>query len=116
MLKFITIIAVVLGAQIGFAQQPAATGPIHINVDSEAKDLAQGFAQASGKLTRPPVSLAFQKEGTVWVLDDVKSIQNVEGVLLVEVGKGLLYVINPKDVVYVTDGSKLAPTKAEGRK
>jgi len=41
------------------------------------------------------------------VLEDVKGVRAAEGVLVIEVGRGLIYVINPKDVVYLTDGPQI---------
>lgn len=92
----------------GFLMAETTSSPVQVSVDSEAKDLARGYAAASSLLSRPPITLAFQKEGALRVLEDVKQVKAVDGVLLVEVGKGLLYVINPKDVVYLTDGAQLA--------
>jgi hypothetical protein len=80
-------------------------------VESEAKDLANGYALGFSQLSRPPLTLAFQKEGMMRVLEDVKSVRAVEGVLVVEVGRGLIYVINPKDVVYLTDGPQIMKNK-----
>ncbi|WP_404422882.1 hypothetical protein [Nibricoccus sp. IMCC34717] len=73
-----------------------------ITVHSEVKELAQGYAQAYGQLSRW-VNLTYQRDGQKVVLSGVRSIKAVEGVLVVEVGKGALYLINPKDVVAITD-------------
>ena len=88
-------------------QTSAPAAPAQLAVESEAKDLANGYAQAFSQLSRPPLTLAFQKEGVMRVLEDVKSVRAAEGVLVVEVGRGLIYVINPKDVVYLTDGPQI---------
>lgn len=87
---------------------PAASGPVHVSVDSESKDLANGYALAFTQLSRPPLTLTFQKDGVLRVLEDVKLVRAAGGVLVVEVGRGLIYVINPKDVVYLTDGPHVA--------
>lgn len=78
-----------------------------IVVQSEVKDLARGYALAFSQLSRPPLTLVFQREGQQRVLEDVKGVRAAEGVLVVEVGRGLIYVINAKDVLYLTDGGKL---------
>lgn len=91
------------------AQTPSYGTPIQVSVESEVKDLAKGYAAAFALLSRPPLTLVFQKEGNLNTLEDVKSVRAVDGVLVVEVGRGLLYVINPKDVVYLTDGNRIAP-------
>jgi hypothetical protein len=78
-----------------------------ITVHSEVKELAQGYAQAYGQLSRW-VNLTYQRDGQKAVLAGVRSIKAVEGVLVVEVGKGALYLINPKDVVSITDDTATA--------
>ena len=101
-------------ASSAFAQSstaPASAAPLHISVDSEAKDLANGYALAFSQLSRPPLTLAFQKEGVLRVLEDVKQVRAAGGALVVEVGRGLIYVINPKDVVYLTDGPQVTVKK-----
>jgi hypothetical protein len=87
------------------ASNPSA--PEQVTIESEAKVLANGYALAFSQLSRPPLTLAFQKEGALRVLEDVKGVRAVEGVLVVEVGRGLIYVINAKDVVYLTDGPQI---------
>jgi len=105
---FVLASVLVTGA---FAQSqqsaPAPSGPVHVSVDSEAKDLANGYALAFTQLSRPPLTLTFQKDGVLRVLEDVKQVRAAGGVLVVEVGRGLVYVINPKDVVYLTDGPQV---------
>ena len=88
-------------------QSAPASAPVHVTVDSEAKDLANGYALAFTQLSRPPLTITFQKEGVLRVLEDVKQVRAAGGVLVVEVGRGLIYVINPKDVVYLTDGPQI---------
>ncbi len=109
MLKYLTIVGALFVASGAYAQSSGSTGAVHVTVDSEVKNLAQGYARAAGRLSRPPIKLAFQKEGVTLVLEDVRTVQDVEGVLAVEVSKGFIYLINPKDVVYITDGAKLVP-------
>ena len=94
-------------AQSHTTQASASSAPAQVMVESEAKDLANGYALAFSQLSRPPLTLAFQKEGVMRVLEDVKGVRAAEGVLVIEVGRGLIYVINPKDVVYLTDGPQI---------
>ena len=108
MIKFI-IVSILLVSVYAKAQPTQVTPPATVTINSDAKELAQGYARAASRLSRPPITLATQKEGVVRVLEDVQSIKDSEGVLVVEVGKGLIYLINAKDVIYVTDGSKLNP-------
>ena len=100
--------AVSVGAQI--VQAPTVP-TVKFTADSETKDLAQGYARAASLLKRLPVTLVFQKEGVVRMIEDVRSIRDSQGILVVEVAKGLTYLVNPKDVVYFTDGLGLEPKK-----
>jgi hypothetical protein len=92
-----------------FAQNSATpqSPPVNVMVESEARSLAIGYEAAFKQLSRPPLTIAFQKEGTLRVLEDVKQVRASGGVVLAEVGRGLIYVINPKDIVYLTDGPQL---------
>jgi len=104
--KYYSLIAFAVGlVTSAFGQAP--TAPVQVSVESESKDLAKGYAMAFAQLSRPPLTIAFQKEGVLRVLEDVKQVRASEGVLVIEVGRGLLYIVNPKDVVYLTDGPQL---------
>ena len=114
-MKKILVVAL-LAFALNVRAQQSGTVPVHVEVNSEAKDLADGYARASAKLTRPPITLALQKEGVLRIIEDVRSVQSAQGVIIIEVGKGLIYVINPKDVVYITDGSKIPVAKTDATK
>lgn len=101
-------------AQSSGRSSSAPSGSTEVVVQSEAQDLARGYAAAFSQLSRPPLTLVFQKEGSVRVLEDVKTVRAAEGVLVVEVGRGLIYVVNAKDVVYLTDGRPLSTKASEG--
>lgn len=104
--QFLFASVLVTGA---FAQNAASTQPPPVNVvvESEARSLAIGYEAAFKQLSRPPLTIAFQKEGVLHILEDVKQVRASGGVVLAEVGRGLIYVINPKDIVYLTDGPQL---------
>jgi hypothetical protein len=104
---FILAAALTTGAFAQTQSASSSSAPVHVTVDSEAKDLANGYALAFTQLSRPPLTITFQKEGVLRVLEDVKQVRAAGGVLVVEVGRGLIYVINPKDVVYLTDGPQI---------
>jgi hypothetical protein len=91
-------------AQSSTAPQPP---PVNVVVESEARSQALGYELAFKQLSRPPLTIVFEKEGTVRVLEDVKQVRAAAGVVLVEVGRGLIYVINPKDIIYLTDGPQI---------
>lgn len=88
-------------------QPPAGSTPVQIHVESEGMALARGYAEGFANMSRPPITIAFQKEGVLRVLEDVKQVRAAQGALVVEVGRGIFYVINPKDVVYLTDGAQV---------
>ena len=73
-------------------------------VESENRMLARAYVQAFGSLVRPPFTLTLQKENVGYVLEDVRGIKDVGGILIVEVGRGFNYVVNPKDIVAISDG------------
>lgn len=89
--------------------QSGASQPLSVTVNSEATELAQGYARSSEFMSRRPVTLVFRKDNVSYTLEDVRSVRAFGGVILVEVGQGLLYSINARDVVFLTDGSSLKP-------
>ena len=76
---------------------------VNVTVNSESKELAAGFAQAFTRLRHVPFHVQLQREGKTIVINDIKMVTAASGVLLLETGKGLLYVVNPKDVVWFSD-------------
>jgi hypothetical protein len=106
---FIVALVLATGAygQASGSSQSQGSNPVQVSVESEAKDLARGYAIAFSQLSRPPLTLAFQRDGALRVLEDVKGVRAAEGALVVEVGRGLIYVINAKDVLYLTDGPQV---------
>ena len=108
MIKYITISAL-FSVATAMAQPTQVAPSTSVTINTDAKELAQGYARVANKLSRPPITLAMQREGVVRILEDVQSIKDSEGVLVVEVGKGLIYLVNAKDVIYITDGSQLKP-------
>ena len=73
-------------------------------IESENRLLARSYVQAFGALVRPPYTLTMQKENIGYVLEDVRAVKEVGGLLIVEVGRGFNYVVNPKDIVAISDG------------
>jgi hypothetical protein len=92
-----------------FAQSSSAPQavPVTVVVESEARSLAKGYEAAFKLLSRPPLTIVFQRDEDLRVLEDVKNVRAADGVVLVEVGRGLIYVINPKDIIYLTDGPQV---------
>ncbi len=89
-----------------FAQNRNASVPEDrtVMIESENRLLARSYVQAFGALVRPPYTLTMQKENIGYVLEDVRAVKEVGGLLIVEVGRGFNYVVNPKDIVAISDG------------
>ena len=92
-------------AVAGFGQTSSQSSqpPVTVRVATEVEELAKGYAAAFASITRTPVYLIHSRDDTTTVLVSVKSVKASAGVLIVEVEKGLTYVINPRDVVMITD-------------
>ncbi len=104
-MKTIACALFLIAALAGFGQ-PAGTGPsqpITVRVASEVEDLARGYATAFPGITRIPVYLNLRREGGVVTLVSVKAVKAVAGVLVVELDNGFTYLLNPEDVVSITD-------------
>jgi len=100
-----------LFAGTGFAQtaNQGAGQPVTIRLESEVEQLARGYATAFTGIGHTPIYLNLRREGATVTLVSIRSMRAVAGVLVVETDKGLTYVLNPKDVVSLTD----APPKRE---
>ena len=95
----------VLSAVTGvFGQNAHSSTPNPIIVESENKVLARAYVQAFGSLVRPPFTLTMQRENVSYVIEDVRGVKDTGGLLIVEVGRGFNYVVNPKDIVAISDG------------
>jgi hypothetical protein len=73
-------------------------------VESENRLLARSYVQSFGGLIRPPFTLTMQRENICYVLEDVRTLKESGALLIVEVGRGFNYVVNPKDIVAISDG------------
>ena len=110
-MKTITTLLFLAAAVTAFGQ-PAPQGgqpPINVRISSEAEELARGYAAAFASITRTPIYLIHSRDDTTTVLVSLRSVKAVDGVLVVQDDKGLTYVLNPRDVVMITD----APPKKE---
>lgn len=109
-MKTITALLFLAAAVAGFGQ-PAPQGsqqPVTVRVATEVEELARGYAAAFSSITRTPVYLIHSRDGTTTVFVSIRSVKASAGVLVVETDKGLIYILNPKDVVMITD---VAPKK-----
>jgi hypothetical protein len=101
-----------LAAAVTALGQPApqnAPAPVNVRIESEAEQLARGYATAFSRITHTPIYLIHSRDDTTTVLVSLRSVKAVAGVLVVQDENGLTYVINPRDVVMITD----APPKRD---
>lgn len=111
-MKTITIIVLFLAAAIPGLGQAADSGlprPAAAPVQTEVEELARGYAAAFAGITHTPVYLIHSRDENSTVLAGIKSVRAMDGVLVVQDEKGLTYIMNPRDVVMITD----APPKKE---
>ena len=109
-MKAIASLLFLAAAATGLGQPVNQGGPpVTVRVATEVEELAQGYAAAFTTITRTPVFLIHSRDDTTTVLISIKSVKASAGVLIVQDEKGLTYVINPRDVVMITD----APPKKE---
>jgi hypothetical protein len=110
-MKTITIVSFLFLAGLAFGQpgDQGAGQPLTVRLESEVEQLARGYAAAFTGITHTPIYLNLRREGATVTLVSIRSMKAVAGVLVVETDKGLTYVLNPKDIVSLTD----APPKKE---
>jgi len=91
-----------------FAQNQNRTTPVQVEsavvVESENRLLVRAYVQGFGTLIRPPFTLTMQRENICYVLEDVRALKESGALLIVEVGRGYNYIVNPKDIVAISDG------------
>ncbi|HZL45126.1 MAG TPA: hypothetical protein VFC28_02780 [Opitutaceae bacterium] len=80
-----------------------------VQIPTEVEQLARGYAAAFAGITRTPIYLIHSRDENSTVLVSIKSVKAVGGVLMVQDERGLTYIMNPRDVVMITD----APPKKE---
>ena len=107
MKKYMILAAILAVCSGAYADSAVSTPPMQVTVQSDVKDLAKGYAAAFGSLTNTPFTLVMQKEGSVRRIEDIKTVKDSDGVLIVTTGKGLTYIVNPRDIIYITDGEAL---------
>ena len=103
LLLSLLLLATTTGAFSATTDVPSSQ-PVNVTVKSEGQELAAGFAAAFTRLRHVPFHVQLQREGSsAIVINDIKTVTAAGAALLVETNKGLFYVINPKDVVWISD-------------
>ena len=108
-MKKYAILAALLAAGLSARADTAVSAPstMQVTVQSDIKDLARSYATAFASLTNTPFTLVMQKEGITREIEDVKTVKASDGALIVTTGKNLTYIVNPLDVIYLTEGRPL---------
>lgn len=77
----------------------------------ETVALAEGYAAAFPQLYQANrLTIVLRRDGHTIVLKDVRKLEAVGGVLLVLVGNPAdKFIVNPRDIVFVTDATKVPP-------
>ena len=90
--------------------------PVNVTVKSDGQELAAGFATAFTRLRHVPFHVQLQREGGApIIINDIKTVSAAGAALLVETNKGLFYVINPRDVVWISDAPVEKPAPAAAK-
>ena len=76
---------------------------VNLSTKDPNQELASGFAAAFGAIRNVPIHLAMIRDGKSVVLADVRKVTAIGAVLVIENGKGQIYIINPRDVLWVSD-------------
>ena len=110
-MKSITLLLFLLAAVTGFGQSAnsGAQAPVTVRVSTDVEELARGYAEGFSTINRTPVYLVHSRDDITTVLVSIRSVKAVSGALIVQDEKGLTYVINPRDVVMISD----APPKKD---
>jgi len=106
--------ALFLAAALTSFGQPETTSPsqpISVHIASEIEDLARGYAAAFPVIAHTPVFVYLRREGGTAVLVSPRRMKAQAGVLIIELENGFTYIINPEDVIAITDAPppKAAP-------
>lgn len=101
--QIVLIAALSAGTQIARAEPPVPTVVVEA---VEVKSLAAGYARAFSSLrTNGTSNIITRRDGKLFTLVDVRSLDAFDGVLVAVVGRDKdTFVINPKDIVFMTDG------------
>ncbi|HEY0946297.1 MAG TPA: hypothetical protein VGD81_13560 [Opitutaceae bacterium] len=108
---------VVLFAGTSYAQRSSGDGssPVfNLRMKGENEELAEGYAKAFSSLRSVPVHVLIGREGgEPTVIADIKRVSASGAVLVLETGRGLVYVVRPKDILWFSDA---APNKVVSTK
>ena len=89
-------------AGIGMAQRQGE--PVVVSGIDQGTELAKSFSRAFQAIQQVPVTLLLQhRDGERKTIQDVRKVAAQGAVLIVTDGAGAIYVVNPRDVVWITD-------------
>jgi hypothetical protein len=100
-MKKILLLALICAPVAALAQ--STPPPINVVVRSEVEDLAQGFAAAFSAIGTTPVTVTYERDGKITTIVGVKAVEASRGVLVVHADSGLVYLLNPRDIISISD-------------
>ena len=103
--KLVTVGFLLLATTLVDAAPGDAPSPVfNLRVKGENEELAEGYAKAFSSLRSVPFHVRLSREdGESLVIPDIKRVTASGAVLVLETGKGLIYVVRPKDIMWFSD-------------
>ena len=103
--KLLAVGSLLLVTTLAHAAPTDAPSPVfNLRVKGENEELAEGYAKAFSSLRSVPFHVLLSREtGEPLVIPDIKRVSASGAVLVLETGKGLVYVVRPKDVMWFSD-------------
>lgn len=107
-----TLLALLLAGTAVAVGQPTYQVPApraEVQINTEVGELARGYAAALSRIHHTPIYMTLRQGGNIVTLVSIKSLKAVDGVLVVELDTGPKYIINPKDIITITDAPPTKP-------
>lgn len=111
---FIPVLILFAASWAQGATTDAPSPIVNLRVKGENEELAEGFAKAFSSLKSVPMHVLIEREGgEPTVIPDIKRVTAAGAVLILETGRGLVYVVRPRDIVWFSDApaAKVSTTR-----
>jgi hypothetical protein len=80
-----------------------------VTIVSELPDLARAYEEAFSSISRTPVAVIIMRDGRRLEISDTKSLRAIGSVVIIEARNGFRYIVNPRDIIAVSDDLKWLP-------
>jgi len=93
-------------ATSAFAQSHSEGGrpSVTVEFDNELVTLAKGYEEAFRKLPAgPKFAVVKSDEGPVSLMDSIRDVEAVGGVVIIRMQKGVVYALNAGDIIKLTN-------------